>query len=102
MTTREPDLTAIAIAVGEPLGEQVLDGQAQLAPVHVPGVETSVVWRVRGEAGAHPWQVHVGAWPGGSIRVLTGDQDAWAELMAATGAHLASAAQARSFVEAFL
>ena len=102
VTTQGPDLTAVAIAVGEPLGGQVLDGQAQLAPVAVAGIKGTVVWRVRDESGPHPWQVYVGAWPDGSMRVLTGDQDAWADLVAATGAHLASAAQARSYVETYL
>jgi hypothetical protein len=102
MTTRKPDLTAVAGAVGEPLGGQVLDGQAHLAPVAVPGIKGTVVWRVRGESGPHPWQVYVGAWPDGSMRVLTGDQDAWTDLVAATGAHLTSAAQARSIVETYL
>lgn len=102
MTTRGLDLKAVAIAVGEPLGEQVLDGQAHLAPVAVAGIEGTVVWRVRGESGPHPWQVYVGAWPDGSMRVLTGDEDAWADLVAVTGARLTTAAQARSHVETFL
>ena len=102
MTGPGPDLTAIAIAVGEPLGDQVLDGGAQLSPVEVAGIEGTVVWRVRSESGAHPWQVYVGALPDASMRVLTGDQDAWADLVAATGASLTSPAQARSYVETYL
>jgi hypothetical protein len=102
MSAGDVDLRAVAIAVGEPLGDQVLDGQAQVAPVAVPGVEATVVWRVRGESGPHPWQLYVGAWPGGSMRVLTADQGAWGDLVAAVGAHLEGVAQARSYVEAFL
>lgn len=102
MTAREVDLKAVAVAVGEPLGDQVLDGQAKVAPVAIPGVKGRVVWRVRGESGPHPWQVYVGAWPDGSMRVLTADQDAWADLVAGTGASLADEAHARSYVETFL
>ena len=36
------------------------------------------------------------------MRVLTGDQDAWADLVADTGARLTTAAQARSYVETYL
>jgi len=102
MTMREPPLTKVAAALGEPLGAQVLDGQAHLAPVAVAGIQETVVWRVRGESGPHPWQVYVGAWPGGSIRLLTADQDAWADLVGTTGVRLTNASQAQSFVETFL
>jgi hypothetical protein len=102
MNASDIDRNAVAMAVGEPLADQVLEGEARLAPVAVPGIETTVVWRVRGESGPHPWQVYVGAWPDGSVRVLTADQDAWGELVAATGARLEDEAQARSFVETFL
>ena len=102
MTARKIDLNAVAIAVGEPLGDQVLDGQAKLAPLAVPGIKGRVVWRVRGESGPHPWQVYVGVWPDGSMRVLTADQDAWEDLVAATGARLADETHARSYVETFL
>ena len=102
MTARNVDLNTVAIAVGEPLGDQVLDGQAKLAPVAVPGIKGRVVWRVRGESGPHPWQVYVGIWPDGSMRVLTADQGAWADLVAATGTRLVDEAHARSYVETFL
>jgi hypothetical protein len=102
MTGREVDLHAVAIAIGPPLADAVLDGVAKLRPVTVPGIEATVVWRVRDESGPHPWQVYVGAWPDGTVRVLTADQDAWGELIAATGAHITGVAQARSFVETFL
>ena len=68
----------------------------------VPGIEATVVWRVRDESGPHPWQVYVGVWPDGTVRVLTADQDAWSDLVAATGARLTDVTQARSFVETFL
>jgi hypothetical protein len=102
MTTGEVDRNAVAMAIGQPLGDQVLDGQAKLAPVTVPGIQRTVVWRVRGETGEHPWQVYVGIWPDGSARLLTADQEAWADLVSATGAHLDDEADARAFVEAFL
>ncbi len=102
MSASEVDLRAVAVAVGEPLADQVLDGQAYVAPVAVPGIEAAVVWRVLGESGSHPWQVYVGTWPDRSARVLTADQGAWADLVAATGARLDDEGQARSFVEAFL
>lgn len=102
MTANEVDLNAVAVAVGEPLADQVLDGEARLAPVAVPGIESTVVWRVRGESGAHPWQVYVGVWPDGSVRVLTADQGAWGDLVAAAGARLEDEAQALSYVETFL
>lgn len=102
MTASEVDLKAVAVAVGEPLADQVLDGQARLAPVAVPGIEATVVWRVRSESGPHPWQVYVGVWPDGSIRVLTADQSAWGDLVAETGARLVDEAHARSYVETFL
>jgi hypothetical protein len=98
----EVDKTKVAIAVGEPLADQVLDGEARLIPVPVPGIARTVVWRVLGESGPHPWQVYVGAWPDGSVRVLTADQDAWGDLVAATGAHLEDETTARAYVETFL
>ena len=102
MTTGEVDLTAVAVAIGQPLGDRVLDGQAQLAPVPVSGIQQTVVWRVRDETGAHPWQVYVGVWPDGSARLLTADQEAWADLVSASGARLDGEADARAYVEAFL
>jgi hypothetical protein len=102
LTTGELDRNAVAMALGEPLGDDVLDGRAELAPMVVPGTEATVVWRVRSESGSHPWQVYVGVWPGGSVRVLTADQDAWADLVAATGVRLETGTQARAYVETYL
>jgi hypothetical protein len=102
MTGPEVDLHAVAVAIGPPLADAVLDGTATLAPVAVPGIEATVVWRVRDTSGPHPWQVNVGVWPDGTVRVLTADQDAWSDLVAATGARLTGVKQARSFVETFL
>jgi hypothetical protein len=92
----------VAIAVGEPLGSNVVDGEAELDPVLVPGIEPTVVWAVRNDRGPHPMQVYVGRWPDRSVRVLSADQDAWAELTRAVGVHLADPAQARGYVESFL
>jgi len=102
VTANEVDLRALAVAVGEPLADQVLDGQARVTPEAVPGIEANVVWRVRGESGPHPWQVYVGAWPDGRMRALTADQDAWGDLVAVTGARLVDEAHARAYVETFL
>ena len=95
-------LRAVAAAIGEPLAEDVLDGQAKVAPVAVPGVDGTAVWRVRAESGAHPWQCYVGLWPDGSARMLSADQGAWAGLIAAVGCRLPDAAAARAYIEAFL
>ena len=102
MTGRKLDLGAVATAIGPPLADAVLDGEARLDPVSVPGIEATVVWRVRDVSGPHPWQAYVGAWPDGAVRVLTADQDAWSDLVAATGAQLMGVTQARSYVETFL
>ena len=98
----EIDKTAVAMALGEPLSDAVLDGQASLEAVEVAGVETAIVWRVRDELADHPWQAYVGRWPDGSVRVLTADQDAWADLIRVTGARLTGAEQARAYVLAYL
>jgi len=102
VSTDQIDRAAVAMVLGEPLGDAVIDGQAELDPVHVPGMESTVVWRVRDESADHPWQVYVGRWPNGDVRVLTDDQDAWADLVAATGVHLADAGQALAYVESYL
>ena len=102
MTTGDVDRSAVAIAIGQPRGDRVLDGQAQLTPVAVPGIQQTVVWRVRDESGPHPWQLYVGVWPDGSVRVLTADQAAWADLVSDVGAHLDDETDARAYVEAFL
>jgi hypothetical protein len=98
----EIDKTAVAMTLGEPLGDAVLNGEASLEAVDVPGVGTTIVWRVRDELTDHPWQAYVGRWPDGRVRMLTADQDAWAELVHAVGAHLTDAQQAREYVEAYL
>jgi len=98
----EIDKTTVAMALGEPLGDAVLDGQASLEAVEVPGVESTIVWRVRDELADHPWQAHIGRWPDGRVRVLAADQDAWADLIRATGARLTGADQARAYVETYL
>jgi len=98
----EIDKTAVAKTLGEPLGEAVLDGRASLEAVDVPGVETTIVWRVRDELADHPWQAYLGRWPDGRVGMLTADQDAWSDLIRATGARLTEADQAREYVEAYL
>src|SRR5262249_51392165 len=78
------------------------DGEAQLEPVPVPGMPDGSVWSVTAILGEHPMRVYVGGWPDGSARVLTADQQAWADLATAAGVHLSEAEQARRYVEAFL
>src|SRR5262245_10903600 len=102
MTAGDVDRMAVAMAVGDPLADQVLEGQASLAAVPVPGIDETVVWRVLDESGPHPWQLYVGVWPDGTVRVLTADQGAWDELVSAVGADLGDEAQARAYLEAYL
>ena len=102
MKPTEVSKPALALAVGDPLADQVFDGSAELERVSVPGIDRTVVWRVRGEAGDHPLQVYVGIWPDGRARVLTANQEAWADLVAATGVQLTEADQARSYLETYL
>ncbi len=102
MTTGDVDRHAVAMAIGQPLGDQVIDGQAKLVPVAVPGIRGTVVWQARDETGSHPWQVYVGVWPDGSVRVLSADQDAWADLVDATGAQLDDESDARAYIETYL
>jgi hypothetical protein len=96
------DSTAIAIAVGEPLASAVLDDEARIEAVDVPGMRESSVWSVTDELGDHPMRLYVGRWPDGSVRLLTADQEAWADLARAVGVHLGNADEARAYVEAFL
>ena len=92
----------MAIAVGEPLASRVLDGDATLTPVPVPAMEETAVWSVRDVLGGHPMRLYVGAWPDGSARVLTADQAAWADLVAAVGVELTGPDDALAYVRAFL
>ncbi|MET0147499.1 MAG: hypothetical protein ABW328_22360 [Ilumatobacteraceae bacterium] len=97
-----PDATAVAMAVGEPLGSRILDGAAVVAPVAVPGLADIAVWSVTDEHGDHPMRLYVGVWPDGAVRTLSADQEAWAELVAVVGVHLSGPEEARAYVEAFL
>jgi len=92
----------VAETVGDGLGAGVRNGTAELRPVTVPGVDRSVVWLVRDDHLDHPLQAYVGYWPGGEVRLLSDDQDAWAELMDAAGPHIADAATALGYVRQFL
>ena len=96
------DKAIVATTLGEPLGDAVLDGRASVEAVDVPGIEAGSVWRVRDEMADHPWQVYLGRWPDGRMQVLTADQDAWADLIRATGARISSADEAREYVKAYL
>jgi hypothetical protein len=96
------DLTNIALALGEPIGGRVLDGDARVGPVTVPGMSDGAVWAVTDEPGGHPIRLYIGQFPDESARVLTADQSAWDDLVAAVGVHLHSPEQARAYVESYL
>jgi len=102
VTGSDIDVSAVAVAVGEPLASRVLDGHARLDPIPVPGMEETAVWSVLDEFGDHPMRLYVGRWPDGSVRVLTAEQDAWSDLVATAGVHLTEPDQALAYVEAFL
>ncbi|WP_395728084.1 hypothetical protein [Nakamurella sp.] len=92
----------VADAVGPGLGQGVRQGSATILPIAVPGVERAVVRLVRDDRLDHPLQAYVGQWPDGQVRVLSDDQAAWADLIAAVGAHIESAATALGYVRQFL
>ncbi|MGD9932244.1 MAG: hypothetical protein AB7T37_00860 [Dehalococcoidia bacterium] len=102
MTTPEAGRQAIAIAVGPPFDDRILDGEAEISAVTVPGIDGTVVWRVIDNEGPHPWQSYVGVWPDGLARVLSANQDAWSDLVAKCGASITDAATAKSYTETFL
>jgi hypothetical protein len=93
---------AVARAVGDGLGPDVLSGTADLLPVVVPGVEQVAVWLVRDDRLDHPLQAYVGRWPDGTVRVLSDDQTAWTELMAAVGVRIEDPGTALGYVRQFL
>ncbi|MFN8197293.1 MAG: hypothetical protein U0R72_03050, partial [Nakamurella multipartita] len=95
-------LDALAAAVGPGLGEAVQSGSATIEPTPVPGLPGTVVWLVRDDSLDHPLQAYVGHWPDGQVRVLSDDQDAWADLVREVGAHIDTVATALGYVRAFL
>lgn len=92
----------VAEAVGPGLGAGVRSGAAELRSIPVPGVDETAVWLVRDDHLDHPLQAYVGRWPGGEVRVLSDDQDAWADLMAAVGPHIHDSATALGYIRQFL
>jgi hypothetical protein len=96
------DRSTAAAAVGAGLGERVLDGTADVAPVDVPGLGGAIVWRVRDDRSDHPIAAYVGRWPDGSVRVLNDDPDAFLALARATGVDLPDPETALGYVRAFL
>jgi hypothetical protein len=97
-----PEAAAIADAVGVGLGPAVLAGEAALERVAIPGVGEDVAWLVRADDADHPMQSYVGVWPDGAVRVLSEDQPAFFDLVAATGADIRDASMALDYVRAFL
>ena len=71
-----PDPASVAEAVGAGLGPAVTAGTAVLRAVPVPGVADEIAWLVRDDDPDHPMQAYVGAWPDGTVRVLSDDQPA--------------------------
>ena len=96
------DLDAVATAVGQGLGPDVRSGRASVEPVTVPGAPTGVLWAVDGNLVDHPLRAYVGRWPDGTVRLLSNDQAAWAELMDASGLRLDDPETALGYVRQFL
>jgi hypothetical protein len=97
-----PQASGVADAVGAGLGPAVLAGTAILQPVPIPGVGEDVAWLIRDDDADHPMQAHVGVWPDGSVRLLSDDQAAFFDLVAAAGADIGDPATALGYVRAFL
>lgn len=96
------DPYAAAPALGEPLGGLLIGGEAKAVPLDIPGVDHTVAWSVRYEAGPHPIWSNVGRWSDGTVRVLTADQGAWAELVRDAGISIASEEVAVAYAKAYL
>ena len=102
MNAPEPDPTELAVAVGEPLASGLLEGTVRVAPVSIPGVDGTHAWAVSDDLGDHPLRIYVAVMPAGDARVLTADQDAWADLARAVKVELVDAPQARAYLESYL
>ena len=90
----KPDAQTVAGVVGPGMGPAVLAGTATLRAIPIPGV---------GDDDAdHPAQAHVGAWPDGTVRMLSDDQPAFFDLVAAAGADVRDPETALGYVRAFL
>jgi hypothetical protein len=68
----------------------------------IPGVGDGVAWLVRDDDADHPMQCYVGVWPDGTVRLLSDDQPAFFDLVAATGADIGDPSTALGYVRAFL
>ena len=97
-----PDPASVAEAVGAGLGPAVTAGTAVLRAVPVPGVADEIAWLVRDDDPDHPMQAYVGAWPDGTVRVLSDDQPAFFDLVASAGANIGDPETALAYVRAFL
>lgn len=102
MTGPDISLESLASAVGPGLGDGVLSGDADVLPTTIPGAAGIAVWLVRDDHRNHPLQAYVGRWPDGAVRVLSDNQGAWAELIAAVGVQITDPATALAYVRQFL
>lgn len=98
----KPQAPRVADAVGAGLGPAVLAGTATLRPMPIPGVGDGVAWLVRDDDADHPMQCYVGVWPDGAVRLLSDNQPAFFDLVAATGADIGDPSTALGYVRAFL
>ncbi|OGO53824.1 MAG: hypothetical protein A2V85_17530 [Chloroflexi bacterium RBG_16_72_14] len=97
-----PAAARVVDAVGAGLGPAVLAGTAIRRPVPIPGVGEGIAWLVRDDDADHPMQCYVGVWPDGAVRLLSDDQPAFFDLVAATGADIVDPSTALGYVRAFL
>lgn len=97
-----PHASRVAEAVGPGLGPAVLAGTAIQHPMPIPGVGEDIAWLIRDDDEDHPMQCYVGVWPDGAVRLLSDDQPAFFDLVAATGADIGDPSTALGYVRAFL
>ena len=102
MSTTGDPLEVIAGALHPSIGERVRDGTAEVLAFAVPGLPPGAVWRVRVTSLDHPVGAYVGVWPNGPARVLGDVPEAFLDLAASWGVHLADADAVLGYVLAFL
>ncbi len=72
----------VAALLRPPVADAVLTGDALLEPVTVPGLPDGRVWWVSVPSNPHVPRVAVGEGPDGTLRLLTGNGDAFAAVVA--------------------